>query len=104
MKKHNAETVDLKIIFFTLLLLLSAIPHFALAAPAENYKVVKGIAIYIGFLLTTMIQDYPINMLKKMHGGIPSDSNQYHLIIALFDDSTSNRITNAQITATVKEV
>lgn len=35
-----------------------------------------------------------------MHGGIPTDL-RYHLTVAIFDDTSSERITNAEVTVKV---
>lgn len=39
-----------------------------------------------------------------MHGGIPGNGFYHHLMAALFDEQTGNRITDAEVTAKVREV
>lgn len=74
----------------------------SMAAGVENYKVVDGIAIYIGIVPAEIIlgheKEHPES---KMHGGVPNSPSSFHLLVALFDNTTGKRITNAQVTANI---
>jgi hypothetical protein len=69
----------------------------ASAEENENYKVAQGLGVYLGIL--------PAGMVKGpkaiMHGGAPRGQHEYHIIIAVFDAATSERVENAKVTATV---
>ena len=41
---------------------------------------------------------------REIHGSVPGGTHRDHLIVALFDDATGQRIAEAQVTATVKEI
>lgn len=48
-----------------------------------------------------MIRGYPkVHPESRMHGGIPTNRH-YHLTVAIFDDTSSERITNAEVTVKV---
>ena len=77
---------------------------FASSVMAEDtdlHQVVDGIAIYFGVLPAEMIRGHPkAHPESQMHGGIPTDL-RYHLTVAIFDDTSSDRITNADVTVKV---
>ncbi|MBI5462999.1 MAG: hypothetical protein HY941_12510 [Gammaproteobacteria bacterium] len=78
----------------------------ALATPQtdENahYKVVDGVAIYLGVMPAEIIQGHPKDHPEtQMHGGPPDTGGRYHVMVALFEQSTGKRIADAQVTATV---
>ncbi|MFH1820121.1 hypothetical protein [Thiobacillus sp.] len=82
-------------------LLLSA----AFAADSSQYKVVHGVAIYLGVLPAEMILGHPrAHTEAKMHGGVPAWQNQQHLVVALFNNATGKRITAAKVNADVAEI
>ena len=77
---------------------------FASSAMAEDtdlHQVVDGVAIYFGVLPAEMIRGHPkAHPESDMHGGIPTEP-RYHLTVAIFDDTSSERITNADVTVKV---
>lgn len=81
------------------LLLFAAVT--AGAATAANYRqVVSGVAIYFGVLPAELVRGHPREHPEsEMHGGVPAGEN--HLVIALFNDKTGERITRAEVTATI---
>lgn len=87
----------------SLLLVLSAVG--AAAADAGDRKVVGGVLIYMGILPAEMIRGHPAEHPEtSMHGGKPKASNQYHVMVALFDAKTLERISDARVSARVAEV
>jgi hypothetical protein len=80
-------------------MLLSAV---AASAMAQDHKVVEGVSIYLGIVPARMILDHPEGHPEfKMHGGVPLGSGQYHVMVALFDANTGERITDATVTGRV---
>ena len=74
-------------------------PGSALADDAALRHVRDGVAIYFGIVAAEMIRGHPPGHPEsEMHGGIPTDGS-HHIMIALFDDNTGRRITNAQARA-----
>jgi hypothetical protein len=82
------------------LLIAFAAPHAALAD--DNYKVVDGLAVYLGVLPAAMVKGHPPGHPEAtMHGGVPRGAHEYHLVIAVFDAATGARAENAEVTASV---
>lgn len=70
----------------------------ALAADTRLHKVVDGVAIYIGVLPAEMVKGHPRTHSEGvMHDGVPAGKNRYHLVVALFDDTSGKRISGAGI-------
>jgi len=75
------------------------------AAPDRNRKVVDGTEVFLGVVSAEALraQHSKPDHESKMHGGIPSGSNYYHVNVSLFDSKTRAAITNAQVEASVRE-
>ena len=88
-----------------LFMLLGTMPLLS-HAEHENYKEVGGVAIYIGIKPAEEIKNlHPgSHTERQMHGGVPHGAHRDHLVVALFDKATGQRITNAKVTATMREV
>ena len=77
----------------------------AQAAEPEGYKVVDGMAVYFGLLPAEMIRGHGATHPEAtMHGGRPKGIHVYHVTVALFDRTTSARITDAEVRARVSGV
>ena len=84
-----------------LTVILGFIALSAMAEDTELHQVVDGVAIYFGVLPAEMIRGHPkAHPESDMHGGIPTEP-RYHLTVAIFDDTSSERITNADVTVKV---
>jgi hypothetical protein len=93
----------------TLLPALLVLP-VSLTAPASadtgnGYLVDHGVAIYYAIIPAEMIlghaEGHPEAM---MHGGVPERPHTHHLMVALFDAKSLDRIVDAKVTATVGEI
>ena len=63
-----------------------------------NFISVDNIAIYLGIMPAEIIKGHPREHTEsKMHGGIGADSNQNHVVVALFDNNSGKRIENAKV-------
>lgn len=62
----------------------AAFANLSTASDSDNYKVVDGVGIYFGLM--------------------PSGSRKDNFTVALFDNSTGKRITDARVTATIGEI
>jgi hypothetical protein len=70
-----------------------------------DHPTVGNVVIYIGLLPAEMIRGHPAEHPEAtMHGGVPKGIGVYHVVIALFDVKTGERITNADLTARVSEI
>ena len=66
-------------------------------AMAQDHKVVDGITIYLGVAPGSAIAPAE----RRMHGGIPPAPSQFHVMVALFDATSGQRITDAVVRARV---
>ncbi|CZI89070.1 Uncharacterised protein [Legionella pneumophila] len=90
---------------FLLIISLTILTQVSHATESENYKIVDGIAVYLGILPAEMISGHAKEHTESiMHGGIPSSGYNIHLIVALFDKASGKRITNAKVTARIREI
>ncbi len=77
----------------------------SLAGDLGRYKVVDGIGIYLGVMPTDLIADHPLEHTEgAMHGGVPLGEHHHHVMVALFEIKTGERITDAEVKANVREV
>lgn len=75
------------------------------AAPSEQHKLIDHTAIYLGVLSAEMILGLHWDHLEEtMHGGAPTGGHRYHVVVALFENVSGRRITDAQVTAQVSEL
>src|SRR3974390_2942013 len=90
-------TVFWQIVSFLLITAGATLAH----ADSSNYnKVVDGVAIYIGVVPGEIIRGHPKEHPEgAMHGGVGSTGSTYHLMVALFDAKTGDRITDAEVRA-----
>src|SRR5690242_9701586 len=71
----------------------------AVAAPAYE-QVVDGVAIYFGIVPAQLVRGHPRQHPEgEMHGGPRAGEN--HIVVALFEDKSGQRITTAEIHATI---
>lgn len=82
---------------------LGGLLALAVIAPLEaqpHQQVVDGIAIYFGVVPAQVVRGHgPEHAERQMHDGVPAGEN--HIVIALFDAKSGNRITDADVTARV---
>ncbi len=105
-KPHRVERPSVRAAALGLYLLGSAFATVligsstqALAAEEGQYKAGHGIAAYLGLLPAEMVKGHP-----KMHGGTPRGPHAYHLVVALFEEASGERISVAKVTARIAAV
>lgn len=87
----------------TAILVLISVQSFA--HDPTGYILKSGIGIYYAVLPAEMIRGYPPGSPEfDMHGGTPVGKHVHHVMIALFEGKTLDRITDAEVTATVAEI
>lgn len=81
------------------------LPGRAMADSHSGYLVDDGIAIYYAVIPAEMIRGHPKGHPEAtMHGGVPGRPHVHHLMVALFNASTLERIDDAEAKATVSEI
>lgn len=97
---------SLLVLAWSLVMLLSAGSVAAAAGVVNddpNVEIADGIAVYLGVMPAAIVRGHsPTHVERTMHGGPPRSSVERHVVIALFDAKTFERITDAEITASVE--
>jgi hypothetical protein len=92
-----------------LLMLLAALvwalpaPGAATAADAGNHKIAQGLSVYLGVLPAALVgrgdmEDHPE---AEMHDGAPGGGHDQHVMVAVFDAATGERVEDAIVEARV---
>lgn len=75
----------------------------AVAAWGTDYsyhKVASGVSVFLGIVPAEIVRGHPREHPEsEMHGGAPEYDR--HVMVALFDEKTGERITGAEVTARV---
>ena len=84
----------------------AAILVLATSAPARSAdlsKTVDGVTFYVGVIPAEIVRGHPAEHSEStMHGSVPAGSR--HIVVALFDAETGERITDAQVSARVEQL
>lgn len=66
--------------------------------PPGMRKSVGGMDVYLGFVPAESLRKYPEGSVeRKMHGGVPSGSGNYHVNVSLLDRTSKAPITDARV-------
>lgn len=72
--------------------------------PEGSHKRVGGLDIYLGLVQAAQMRRFPEGSVeRKMHGGVPSGSDQYHANVSVIDHATNAPVTNAKIELQVEQ-
>jgi hypothetical protein len=72
------------------------------AADSGHPLPVGDIEVFYGVIPSQVIFGHPVEHAeRKMHEGIPAGTDQYHLIVSLFDERTNQRIVDADVSARI---
>ena len=74
----------------------------ACADPLGQTQTVDGMVVYLGLMPVDNIRQYPTSYPKHDQSRFPSGKNAYHVLLALFESSNGERITDAVIEAISK--
>ena len=73
-------------------------------ADHSGYKVVDGLTVYYGVIPAAVLRTFPKGSPEaRAHARIPSGKHTYHLVVAVFEGDSMERVTDAQVTVRVKE-
>jgi hypothetical protein len=69
-------------------------------ADARMHQVVDGVEVYFGIVPAQLVRGHPKEHPEgEMHGGVSAGEN--HIMVALFERASGQRITDAEVTAAV---
>lgn len=84
---------------------LTIVPAAVFAHVSNETQSAAGLKVDLGIVPAETIRARPEEYAEwKMHGGVPSGRSMYHVMVAIFDAKTGQRITDAQVRARVEEV
>jgi hypothetical protein len=73
-----------------------------LAQEAGQYRLADGVAVYLGLLPAAIVRGHRRGHPEAiMHSGAPAGRHVYHLVVALFDAESGERIEDATVEAQV---
>ncbi len=84
--------------FRNLFLAVTLIAAAAVAGDSERHSEVGDVSVYLGVIPAQLVKGH-----EKMHGG-PGGKESYHILVALFDIESGERITDAKVSARVASV
>jgi len=74
----------------------------SVAAESESYREVDGIAVYLGVIPSEIAGSrHRTREERTMHGGAPTGPSSYHVLVAVFDQATGERLKGLSVKATV---
>jgi hypothetical protein len=74
------------------------------AADTSGYKVVGGLTVYYGVIPAEALRTFQKGSPEATaHARIPGGKHVHHLVVAVFEGKSMERITDAQVTARVRE-
>jgi len=81
------------------------VPAVSAAATASEHKVVDGVSIYLGIVPAEIVRGHRLEHPEsEMHDGPPAGEHVYHIIVALFDQQTDKRISDALVSTSISEI
>ena len=91
----------LKALAAAVVLAASGLAPQALGADFQREQRVGPMTVYVGVLPSELVS---LSLKEGEHGGVPRGRGWHHVLIALFDTKTGQRITDAEATARVEDV
>lgn len=72
------------------------------ASDEGQYKESGGLAVYLGILPAEMVKGHKAGHQEAtMHGGVPGGRHEYHMLVAVFEAASGERVVDADVTATI---
>jgi hypothetical protein len=94
------STTHLKGVMAALLFgLLATHPGATSAEHPSGYVVSNGMTVYLGIMPVNALRKHP-EALPKDHP-LPSGKNLHHVLVAIFDSATGERVTEAEVEARI---
>ena len=74
------------------------------AQSAGLSQTVNGVTIYLGIIPSEIVRGHPAEHPESSMHGSPKGLDLRHLVVALFDANTTERITDAEVSARVEQL
>jgi hypothetical protein len=94
----SAKAMSTTSAFAIALLSILGLSGAANAADGPGYKTAGGLVVYLGVLPAAMIQGHSKDHAEQaMHRGIPPRAHAYHVMAAVFDAVSGERVVDATV-------
>lgn len=72
------------------------------AGAGDGYQTADGLAVYLGIIPAAVVKGHPAGHAEAaMHGGAPAGAHVRHVVVAVFDAKSGDRVENATVAATI---
>jgi hypothetical protein len=86
-------------------LALAWVPSAASALDEGQMKITEGLTVYLGVIPAEIVRGHrQPHPEAEMHGGPPRGEHESHVVVAVFDNASGDRIADAKITARVSQL
>ncbi len=80
----------------------SVVGSAANGAEIDQSKTAGGVIVYLGVVPAEIVKGLTAGTSERpMHGGVPRGPHEYHIVAAVFDAASGQRISDAVVTAEV---
>jgi hypothetical protein len=80
------------------------VPAPGIAGVVDGFKSSGDLAVYLGVVPAATVRGHPAGHPEsQMHGGAPSSAHSMHIVAAVFEKDSGERITKAKVTAHITE-
>lgn len=94
----RASPLPLAITALALALFLMTVP----ARSAEGYETAGGFAVYLGVMPAALVKGHPGSGSQgAMHGGTRGGEHEQHVVVAIFNAASGERVEDARVVVTV---
>jgi hypothetical protein len=98
LKLHGAGRLA-TLLTFAALMAVAASPSHGMD---HNYRTSGDIGVYLGVVSAQIVRGHPASHPEQtMHGGVPGGRHQYHVLVAIFEQPSGARVTDAEVMAKV---
>jgi len=85
--------------------LLFLFPVSSYPAAAQETLSKNGLTVYLGVAPAEIVKGPSAHSVERpMHGRVPNGPHEYHVLAAIFDAATGDRVSNARVTAQVSGI
>jgi hypothetical protein len=87
---------------FAAFVLAGLAPGAPAAADDRQYRAAGDLAVYLGLVPAALVRGHdPAHGERAAHGRVPRGPHAYHLVVAIFDAKSGERVSDAEVVALV---
>jgi hypothetical protein len=75
------------------------------SATAQETLSKSGLTVYLGVVPAEIVKGPSAHSVERpMHGGVPTGTHEYHVVAAIFNTASGDRVSDASVTAQVSGI